>query len=77
MQNAKDVPRVPIDAVFRQGDDWTVLVERNSRARLTPIEISERNANWAHVVQGLEEKDVVILYPRTGLQMGQCRTPKN
>jgi HlyD family secretion protein len=63
VQSAEDVLRIPVSALFRQGEDWAVFVESDRRARLMAVKIGERNSNWAAVVEGLKEKDVVILYP--------------
>lgn len=57
------VLQVPLGALFRHGDAWAVFRIIEGRARLTPIEIAERNLRSARVLQGLGEGDTVILYP--------------
>lgn len=54
---------VPVGALFRSGSDWAVFQVESGRARLTPIEIGERNPDWAEVRGGLEPGAQVILHP--------------
>ncbi len=70
VEEAKDVLRVPVSALFRQGDSWATFVRRDDKAWLTRLEIAERNFEWANVVKGLQENDVVILYPSDRLTDG-------
>lgn len=59
----EDLPAVPVGALFRSGADWAVFRIEGGRARLTPIEIGERNASWAELRSGLEPGANVILHP--------------
>lgn len=61
--SADDVLAVPVSALFRQGDAWAVFAVRGGRARLTLIEIGQRNNRLAEVVSGLSEGDRVVLHP--------------
>jgi HlyD family secretion protein len=62
--SAENVVRVPVSALFRTGDRWTVfLVDADARARLRTIEIGPMNAEWAVVRSGLGPGDRVILHP--------------
>ncbi|HZT48028.1 MAG TPA: HlyD family efflux transporter periplasmic adaptor subunit, partial [Hyphomicrobiaceae bacterium] len=58
-----DALRVPISALFRKGDEWAVFTVSDGRARLTPVEIGQRNASYAEVLRGLGEGDTVVLHP--------------
>ncbi|WP_189502326.1 hypothetical protein [Mesorhizobium sp. M00.F.Ca.ET.216.01.1.1] len=40
---AEDVLTMPVGALFRQGDDWTVFALKDGRARATIIRIGQRN----------------------------------
>jgi HlyD family secretion protein len=60
---AADAVRVPVSALFRRGNAWAVFVVEGGRARLTEIEIGERNATFAEVRKGLQPGANVILYP--------------
>ncbi|MEJ2688200.1 MAG: efflux transporter periplasmic adaptor subunit, partial [Gammaproteobacteria bacterium] len=40
---ATDVLQVPASALFRQGDGWAVFAVHEGRAKLTAVEVGERN----------------------------------
>jgi HlyD family secretion protein len=60
---ATDILRVPLSALFRQGDRWAVFVERNRRAVLQEVEIGQGNGLEAEVRSGLVQGDRVVLHP--------------
>lgn len=70
IEEAKNVLRVPVSALFRHGASWAVFVRRRDRAYLTNIRIGERNFEWANALDGLKENDAVILYPSDRLTDG-------
>ncbi len=61
---------VPTGALLRIDDDWAVFVVQRNRAKLTKVELGDRNDNDAEVVKGLEEGNRVILYPGDRLENG-------
>lgn len=61
--SAQDALRVPISALFRDGADWAVFSANQGTARLTPIEIGQRNSDEADVLSGLDPGDRVITHP--------------
>jgi HlyD family secretion protein len=58
-----EVLRVPVGALFRQGDQWAVFTVANDRAQLRTIQLGHRNDQYAEVQSGLDPGDRVILYP--------------
>lgn len=70
---------VPVGALFRSGGDWAVFRVEAGRARLTPIRLGERNADWAEVRGGLESDASVILHPgdrvTDGIRVEAAATP--
>jgi len=70
VQEADNVLRVPVSALFRQGESWAVFAKEGDRVRLNELAIAERNFEWAHVTGGLKENDVVVLYPSDRLADG-------
>jgi HlyD family secretion protein len=58
-----DALRVPMAALFRQGEDWTVFTVVDGRARERALTIGHRNSLYAEVLSGLEADDVVIVHP--------------
>jgi HlyD family secretion protein len=63
-----DVTIVPISALFRQEQDWAVFVVRSGRAKLTRVQIGERNATGAQVLGGLRAGDEVVVFPSDQLR---------
>lgn len=59
----ENVLQVPINALFRDQGNWAVFRAINGRAILTPIQIGQRNNQYAEVLSGLSEQDLVIAFP--------------
>lgn len=55
--------RVPISALFRKRDQWTVYAVERGRARALPVEIGQRNTSFAEILKGVSEGALVILHP--------------
>jgi HlyD family secretion protein len=62
--------QVPISALFRTGDQWTVFVVSGNRAKTTGVEIGHMNDDAAEVLAGLSEGDTVITHPNDTLGDG-------
>jgi HlyD family secretion protein len=60
---AADVLKVPLSALFREGDDWAVFVVVAGRAELRRIAIDARDRQDAMVTRGLAAGEQVVLYP--------------
>lgn len=63
LYSALNALRVPISALFRKGDKWSVYVVDGGRARATTVEIGQRNSRYAEVLGGLNAGAVVVLHP--------------
>jgi HlyD family secretion protein len=66
----KDVVKVPLGGVFREGGKWTVFAVRNGHARLQTIDIGHMNTLDAEVVKGLSPGDVIIIHPSERIKDG-------
>jgi HlyD family secretion protein len=58
-----DALQVPVSALGRAGEAWSVYVARDGRAQRRLIRIGHRNARVAEVLEGLGEGDRVIVHP--------------
>jgi HlyD family secretion protein len=67
---SSDVLRVPLSALFRQGELWAVFVERDGRAGLREVEIGQGNGLHAEVRSGLEAGERVVLHPAERVSPG-------
>jgi HlyD family secretion protein len=59
----RDVLKVPLSALFRQGQRWAVFVADGGRAVLREVEIGHENGLEAEVVSGLAGGERVVLHP--------------
>jgi HlyD family secretion protein len=61
---------VPVGALFRAREQWTVFVVTDGRARLRPVEIGHRDGRTAEVLSGLQEGDDIVLHPSDRVRDG-------
>lgn len=54
---------LPISALFRDDGKWAVFVVEASQARLKHVKIGKQNSEYAQLLTGLTEDDVVVVYP--------------
>ncbi|HEX3107774.1 MAG TPA: HlyD family efflux transporter periplasmic adaptor subunit [Thermoanaerobaculia bacterium] len=55
--------RVPMTALFRSGDTWSVFAIRNGRAQQQRVEIGHRGGSDVEVVSGLAAGTRVVVHP--------------
>lgn len=67
---AEDSLTVPVAALFREGEQWTVFAVRDGRAHATVIQIGQRNNRNAEVLSGLAVGDRVVLHPSDRIRQG-------
>jgi HlyD family secretion protein len=65
-----DVLKVPLSALFRDGDAWAVFVAAQGRARLRHVSIGESNSREAQVLDDLAEGERVVLHPSDRVEDG-------
>lgn len=66
----EDVLRIPLSALFRNGEEWATYRVADGRARLSRVRIGRRGEELATVTGGLEAGAVVIEYPSDALRDG-------
>jgi HlyD family secretion protein len=65
-----EVLKVPISALFRHGEGWSVFVVENGVAHRRNVEINHRTTAEAEVVSGLKEGEIVIPHPPNDIAEG-------
>lgn len=65
-----DVLRVPLSALFRKGNAWSVFVAANGKASEQEIVVGHRSETHAEIKSGLEEGQTVILHPSDRVMHG-------
>lgn len=64
------VLRIPMSALFRDGEEWAVFAVRDGKARLQHLEIGKTNGRFAQVLAGLSAGDRVVQHPSDVLAEG-------
>jgi HlyD family secretion protein len=64
------VLKVPLSAIFRRGQGWSVFVIAAGKARMKEVEIGHRNESEVEIASGLAEGDQVVLHPSNQLSDG-------
>jgi HlyD family secretion protein len=59
----EDIVKVPLTALFRDGEHWAVFVETAGRARLRHVQPGQRNGIEAQITGGLEAGERIVLHP--------------
>ena len=57
------VLKLPLSALFREGEQWTVFVADDGQARRRAVELGRLSGREAQVVGGLSEGETVVLHP--------------
>lgn len=60
---ADKVLTVPVGALFRANNEWSVFKVTNGRAKTAAITVGHRNSRTAEVLSGLADGDEVVLHP--------------
>jgi len=70
LRAADDVLQVPLGALFRENDRWSVFRVVADAAVLTPVEIGDMTSRTVEIRAGLEEGETVILNPSDRIEDG-------
>lgn len=63
VEKIPDALLLPIQAVFRDGDDWVVHKGSTKRSTKVPVKIGRSSVTHVQVIEGLEKGDRVLLNP--------------
>jgi HlyD family secretion protein len=73
--SSPDVLRVPVSALVRQGDAWSVFAVERGRAKAKAVSIGARNDRFAELRSGLAEGATVIAFPGDRISDGIVVAP--
>lgn len=62
--------RVPVSALFRRGENWSLFVVENGIARMHDVEVGQRTPFEAEIKGGIEEGTEVIVHPSNQIADG-------
>jgi HlyD family secretion protein len=69
-EEVADTVRVPLGALFREGEAWAVFVVRDGRARIQRLAVGPQDEQFRAVSGGLNPGDRVILFPTSSMVDG-------
>lgn len=72
-----DVLKVPLTALFRDGERWAVFVDDSGRARRAHVTVGESNGVETEITSGLAEHERVVLHPSDRVRDGVRITPRD
>jgi len=72
---AADAVAVPERATFRHDGGWAVFAVNGGHAKLTPVEITLKNDDWAAIGAGVTAGQTIIAEPKNELQDGMAVAP--
>ena len=72
----ESVLKIPLTALFRNGDQWNVFVEREEKAKKQMISIGRRTGLEAEVLEGLSSGDRIVVHPSEKVSEGVAIEPR-
>jgi len=73
---ATNILTVPASALFRERGQWSVFVEQEGIAQLTDVDVGKSDGLLTEVISGLNEADMVVLYPSAAIENGSIIAPR-
>ena len=67
---SEDELRVPLSALFREGNRWAVFVNDGGTAELRFVEIGREDGRYAQILDGLAEGERIVLHPNDRIAEG-------
>jgi HlyD family secretion protein len=68
VEEIEDTLFVPVQSVFRRGEQNLAFVERGGASEERAVEVGRYNDRWVQVLSGLSEGEVVLLAPPPGFR---------
>ena len=70
VDKAENVLHVPVSALFRDNEQWSVFVFADGRAQLRPVQVGRKNDLQAEILGGLREGERIIVHPGNAIADG-------
>ncbi|MEJ2467238.1 MAG: hypothetical protein P8045_16370 [Candidatus Thiodiazotropha sp.] len=68
--DGKDVLKLPLTTLFRDGSNWAVFVDDNGVATKRNIKLGRRTGLEAEVIEGLKTGERIIVHPSDKISQG-------
>jgi HlyD family secretion protein len=76
VEDAVNVVRAPLGALFRRDAGWAVYKVVDGRARLTDVTVGIADGSYRQITAGLVAGDQVLLFPGVTVKDGQMVAPR-
>ena len=73
----RDALSVPVSALFRDHETWSVFLVKDGEAVLTPVSVGKRNGTLAQILSGVARGDTVIAHPSNDVEDGSAVRPRS
>lgn len=70
IDQANDVIKVPLSALFRQNEIWSVFKVVDGMVELKTVKVGRRNDQSAEIISGLNVNDQIITHPGNAIDVG-------
>ncbi len=71
IDRADDVVKIPLSALFRQNEVWSVFKVIDGVAELGAVKVARRNDRFAEITGGLEVGEQIIIHPGNSVEDGR------
>jgi len=73
----KNALSVPVSALFRDNEAWSVFLVQDGKAVLTTVAVGKRNGTKAQILSGVAAGDIVIAHPSNDVANGTSVRPRS
>ena len=70
IDQANDVIKVPLSALFRQNEIWSVFKVVDGIVELQSVKVGRRNDRFTEIISGLNVNDKIITHPGNAIDIG-------
>ncbi|MBL4659738.1 MAG: HlyD family efflux transporter periplasmic adaptor subunit [Alcanivoracaceae bacterium] len=70
IDQANDVIKIPLSALFRQNERWSVFSIIDGTVELQTVEVGRKNDRYAEIISGLNIHDQIISHPGNAIDVG-------
>lgn len=70
VDRADQVPLIPLSALFRQNEVWSVFKVEQGIAKLQQVEVGKRNDRFVEIKSGLKVSEQIIVHPGSQVEDG-------
>jgi HlyD family secretion protein len=73
----EEILKIPLTALFRDGDGWNVFVAHEGEARKQAVELGQRTGLEAEIISGLSAGDTIVAHPSDKISEGVAIEDRN